>query len=463
MAGGDERRIDLSAARADGWYERVVASFEPLERLTQRLGDGLVALSLAAGFRIATVQSDRLAGAVVELRWWRERAPIDSPEAASAEPVGDPVGGPVAALRTAVLASLVGDAEPQSEPVTEESDAAALRAFIGPRTTLLAPLFGLSLRELRLQPESEPRVVVAHDGIEETVPLKQLRRFLRQRVVEVLQAESGRGQVAIELAQAELAQKALEEGRPEEVVARLISWLAPLSVFHRTADGQALDRATRAKLARALGTLAAAFGQLRRTDERHEVLRLSLQYALDGDAAPELYLSLANAMIDEGRHAEAIGPLRRALALGGDPRQVLPVLAWAFLRAGRVVAALGCARALREQGSSDEALERAIRDGLGSSLVGFESWMRDGVIVERTATMPALDAAQSERVGEAARDDETTVVQRAVSSEAEEGASANVTEREDTIVDRAAVEERGSDPGEVGVDDRLEEAGGDRR
>jgi hypothetical protein len=38
-----------------------------------------------------------------------------------------------------------------------------------------------------------------------------------------------------------------------------------------------------------------------------------------------------------------------------------------------------------------------------------------------------------------------------------------VTEREDTIVDRAAVEERGSDPGEVGVDDRLEEAGGDRR
>lgn len=390
MLDRDERRLDLSAARADGWYERVVASFAPLERLANYLGDGLVALALSAGFRIGAVQSDRLAGTVSELTWSRQSQPIDSPEQAKIELGADVTHGSVASLRTAVLAALVGDSEPTATLPEGEPDHEALRAYLGHRTVLLAPLFGLSLSELRLSNGGDARVAVAHDGIEEVVALKQLRRFLRQRVVEVLQGDSGRGQVAIELAQADLARSALDAGRPEETVARLISWLAPLSVFHRTAEGQALDRATRARLARALGTLAEAFSRLNRLEERNEVLRLSLQYALDGEAAPELYLALARAMLDEKREPEAIGPLRRALALGADELLVLPLLGVAFARSGRLVAALGCARALRSKGAADSALDKLVCAALGPAADEFEHWVERGQLAEKTATMPAL-------------------------------------------------------------------------
>jgi tetratricopeptide (TPR) repeat protein len=292
---------------------------------------------------------------------------------------------------------------PEGEP-----DLEALRAFIGYRTVLLAPLFGLCLIELRVRSSGDVRIVVAHDGIEEVVALKQLRRFLRQRVVELLQGDGGRGHVAIDLAQADLARSALDQGRPEEAVARLISWLAPLSVFHRTAEGQAVDSATRARLARALGTLAEAYSQLHRLDERNEVLRLALQYALDGEAAPELYLALARAMLEEKREPEAIAPLRRALALGADALQVLPLLGVALAHAGRWVAALGCARALRSKGVADAALEQLVRDALGSALDDYESWVEHGQLAEKTETMPALVLNRaSERSDEGSMGDAT--------------------------------------------------------
>jgi tetratricopeptide (TPR) repeat protein len=196
--------------------------------------------------------------------------------------------------------------------------------------------------------------------------------------------------VSIELAQADLARSALDAGRPEEAVARLVAWIAPLSVFHRTAEGQALDALTRARLARALGTLAEAFGTLRRVEERHEVLRLSLQYALDGEAAPTLYRTLAAAMIEDERFAEAIGPLRRALALGGARREVLPMLGLAFARSGRAVAALACARELRAMGHEDTVLEESLTTLLGGPKADFEHWIDQGELRDRTQSMPPL-------------------------------------------------------------------------
>lgn len=427
MQDRDDRRIDLAAARADGWYERVVAAVPALERLANNLGDGLVALALAGGFRLGAVQTDRITGLVSELSWTRERYPIDSLEASERAPEGAEVRGTIANLRTSVLAALVGDAEPSANLPDGEPDAEALRAFIGARSSLLAPLFGLSMRELRYAPEGESRVLVGHDGIEEVVALKQLRRFLRQRVVEVLQGESGRGQVAIELAQADFARVALDEGRPEETVARLVSWLAPLSVFHRTAEGQSLDRATRARLARALGTLAEAYSRLRRVDERNEVLRLSLQYALDGDAAPDLYLALARSMIDERRDSEAIGPLRRALSLGGAPAAILPLLGGAFARSGRTIAALACVRALRAQGVEDASLDQLVRDSLGSALATYDEWMEHKRVSEPTATMPAL--VLDARLGD----------ERAVGEEATVRVAAVALDNEDTVVNRSAI------------------------
>ncbi len=385
----DERVIDLEGVRADGWYEQLVESVPSLEKLSTSLGDVLLALSLAAGFRIQTANTDRLTGALAELQW-SFQPPIDIPDASDSH--GDALisRGTVATLRAAILATLVGEAEPSVHSLrsNEPSD---IRAFLGLRSVLLAPLFGLTLRELRLAHDKteEPRLVIAHDAVEEVVALKQFRRFLRQRVVEILQGDSGRGQVAIDLNQADLARAALEQNRPEETVARLMSWVGPLTMFHRTAEGQALEPVTRAKLARALGALATAYGRLERRDEQQETMRLALQYAHDGDAASELYFNLGVSLLEETRFAEAIAPLRRALSLGAAPSKILPKLSVAFARSGRAVAGVGCllrAKLLQSDPAAIGEAEHVLRLALGPSYTTLNEWMTAHPAVDQETT-----------------------------------------------------------------------------
>ncbi|MDP3278969.1 MAG: hypothetical protein Q8Q09_27500 [Deltaproteobacteria bacterium] len=383
----DEQTIDLSQIAADGWYDQLVDSSPALARLATALGDGLLALSLVAGFRIESAVTERTTEALQELRWHKsqelsptlasltEELRVSRDQDPATTPAQVNFRGPIATLRTEVLASLVGEAESAVSAEDVSRSPETLRAFIGARSALLAPLFGLGLRTLRLSAEGDARVVVAHDNIEEVVPLKQLRRFLRQRVVEVLQQSAGRSQVAIELAQADLAQIALDEGRPQEVVARLISWIAPLSVYHRSPEGQALDPSVRARLARALGALAQAYGQLGRLDEQHETLRLSLQYALDGEAAGPLFLALGHTFLSQARFGEAIGPFRRARTLKVDEALVLPPLARALHGAGRSVAALACVRSLSTRTAEDDALLQTLHDALGEPASALDAHM----------------------------------------------------------------------------------------
>ncbi|MFO0558135.1 MAG: hypothetical protein U0269_08955 [Polyangiales bacterium] len=186
---------------------------------------------------------------------------------------------------------------------------------------------------------------------------------------------------------------------------------AALGVSSNRRGTSARPRHARARLARALGTLAEAFTRLNRLDERNEVLRLSLQYALDGEAAPELYLALARAMLDEKREPEAIGPLRRALALGADELRVLPLLGVAFARSGRLVAALGCARALRSKGAADAALDKLVRDALGPAADEFEHWVERGQLAEKTATMAALVLDEAIQRSDALSSREASVIE----------------------------------------------------
>jgi tetratricopeptide (TPR) repeat protein len=360
-----ERAYDLEPVRADGWFDRVIAGVPALERLCRSAGEALVALSLAAGFRIVSAAMDRVSGEVSQLSWVR-----DLPDGGEA-----PGSGDAGRLRSEVLAALLGEPD-ASEPLPEEPDATALRACLGPRYVLLAPLFGLTLRRLLCEPLSEPRVVVGHDGIEEIVPLRQLQRFLRARVVEVLQGERARGGVSIDLEQAEQAREALAQGHPEDAVARLAGWVGPLMTYHRTAEGAALEPRVRAQLARALGTLGAALLELKRAEEAEETLRLALQYAHDNDAAPELYRTLGRVLLTQGRGTEAIGPLRRARVLDPAAGETLVDLARCYLAAGRAVAAYCCLREGRAQGLDAavlEPLEAEVRAILGEAATRFEA------------------------------------------------------------------------------------------
>lgn len=361
------RTYSLDAIRADGWFERVVGNVPALGRLCESLGEALVALSLVAGFRILSAGIDRATGEVTNLQWVRDS------DGAEVSDAGNPD-----ALRSEVMAALLGDAD-QVVELSRTPDVAELRECIGARYVLLAPLFGLTLLRLELDAIGvDPQLVLAHDQGEETVGLRQFRRFLRSRVIDALQQQRQRS-VAIDLEQAELARQDFEAGRYEEVVGRLGAWVSPLLMYLRTPEGAALDGKTRADLGRALGVLGESLHLLGRSEEGEETLRLAVQYAQDGTASGELYRALARLLIATGRRAESIGLIRRALTLEPAVRELLPDLCLGYLAANRAVAALGLLRELRAAGvapSTLEPIDAEVRERLGDHLTRFEAMLQ---------------------------------------------------------------------------------------
>lgn len=358
----DDRVFGLESVRADGWFERVVSNVPALGRLCEGLGEALVALALVAGFRIVSAGIDRVSGEVTNLQWVREGD--------GGTEISD--SGPPEALRAEVLAALLGEADVTSE-LPEDPDVAVLRQAIGPRYVLLAPLFGLTLLRISVERGDEMKLTVGHDGVEEIVGLRQLRRFLRSRVIDVLQAQRNRS-VSIDLERVEVARQAFAGGRYDEVVAHLAGWVSPLMMYLRTPEAAALESRTRADLARALGMLGESFDKLGRSEEGEETLRLAVQYAQDGGAAAELYRTLARVLIGRERRPESIGLIRRALTLEPAMREMLPDLGMGYLETGRMVAALGClreARSLGMEGARLEALEAGLHSLLGARYEAF--------------------------------------------------------------------------------------------
>jgi tetratricopeptide (TPR) repeat protein len=358
-----ERTYDLEPVRADGWFERVMANVPALAKLCEGLGEALVALSLSAGFRVVSASIDRVNGEVSSVQWVREGD--DNTEVTDQ--------GPPEALRSAVLAALLGDAD-GVVVVPAEPDQNALRAAVGLRYILLAPLFGIVLRKLTVDGQGDAHLLVSHERGEEMVALRHLRRYLRSRVIDALQPQKSKS-VAIDLEEAERARAALRGGRYDEVVGRLGSWVSPLMMYLRTPEGAALEPNTRAELARALGCLGDALRNLNRAEEAEEVLRLGSQYAQDGAAAAELYRSLARVLIARNRRAESIALIRRALSLEPAHTDLLPDLALGFLAANRGTAALGVLRELHGA-EFDPARLEAVRAALvarfGDDLARFE-------------------------------------------------------------------------------------------
>jgi tetratricopeptide (TPR) repeat protein len=337
--------FDLEPIRADGWFERVVASVPALARLCEGLGEGFVALSLVAGFRIVSASVDRTSGEVTTLQWVREGDDTNATDSGTAD-----------ALRSEVMAALLGDADDLIE-LTANPSPDELRDYIGVRYVLLAPLFGFTLAQLEIVPGDDYRVFVQHERGTEAVGLRQFRRFLRSRVIDSLQQSRARS-VAIDLEQVEVALSDFRAGRYDQVIERLGPWVAPLLMYLRTPEGAALDMKTRADLGRSLGILGEALHHVGRSEEGEETLRLGIQYAHDGSAAGELYRTLARLLIATERRAESIGLIRRALTLDPSVRDLVPDLALGFLAVGRGVAAIGVLRELRNEGVSNVTVEQ---------------------------------------------------------------------------------------------------------
>jgi hypothetical protein len=370
MTEAKPREFDLDAVRTDGWFERIGEGIGSFQALCEIVGERFFAFSIIVGARITALTVDRR-----------------NPELSLVDfvvGVGDADDGlepqrlTLADFRRRLVgALLVDDDKPAPEP-TRETEIEVIQLYIGVRYLLLAPLYGYSLRRLQIDEEEGSQLVVLYDGIEETHDLDAFRFRIRALVREELERVATGARSAIDLSKVTEAEAAALRNEWTKVIQLLGSWPAPLAIFLRTPEGQMLTSDARALIAKGLGLLGSACVHLGEVEQAEEVFRIGIQYAQEGVAAADLFRRLGEALLQNERPGEAIGPLRRALAFGGSAAEVMPPLARAFLKRKKWVAAYACLRDAMEAGVGERDIAdelRQIEQMLGVPLTAWKAKM----------------------------------------------------------------------------------------
>lgn len=361
------RQFSLDALRTDGWFERIGEGIGSFQALCEIVGERFFAFSIIVGARITALTIDRRSP---------DQTLVDF-VVGSAEAEGDlePQRLTLADFRRRLVGALLVEEEKHAPAPERETDIEAIQLYIGVRYLLLAPLYGYSLSALSFE-TGEPELAVLHDGVEERYDLETFRLRIRSHVREELDRVATGSRSAIDLSKvAEAEACALKKEWPK-VIALLGTWPAPLAIFLRTPEGQMLAPEARALIAKGLGLLGSACVHLGEIEQAEEVFRIGIQYAQEGIAAAELFRRLGEALLLNERAGEAIGPLRRALAFGGLPQDVLPPLARAFRKRGRHVAAYACLKEALEAGAPEKELAEDLRDcetKLGPALTAWKA------------------------------------------------------------------------------------------
>lgn len=369
----ERRAIDLGPVRADGWFGRLGDGSREFLQLCQIVGDHFVAFGVIAGVQIRALTIDRR-----------------SPDASLVDfAVGEgeaeqrlPLGEFRRRLATAMLSDEGALTELPDAPTPED-----LQAFVGVRTLLLAGIFGVEVRALRVGGDRPIGVWIAAGDADEEITPEDLRESLRDRVRSELARVRPQSPFAIDLARVPEAADALDSGDSARTIELLGAWPGPLSLLLRTAEGAALAPEARATLAQALGLLGTAYVRTERFEWAEEVLRLGIQWAQDGNAGAELFRRLAEAYFVRERHGEAIGLLRRALVLGAPPIDVLPLLARCFAARERWVAAMVCVEQADAAGAPAASLDDV--RVLAERVLG-DSWTRLRAIVPAPVAVSAV-------------------------------------------------------------------------
>jgi hypothetical protein len=336
------RAIDLASVRADGWFSRLGEDAREFRQLCQIVGERFVGFSIIAGIHIRALTLDRRTP---------DASLVDFSVGDSAIEQRLSLGEYRRRLATAMLSE-----EDTVDALPEEPEPDDLQAFLGVRTLMLAGLYGVELRSLRVGGGRPIGVVVGSGNSEAELTPDDLRESLRDCVRDELSRVLPQSPFAIDLARVPEAAEALASGDDERVIELLGAWPGPLSMLLRTSEGVALGADSRATLGDALGILGAAYTRTSRFDWADEVLRLGIQWAQDGAAGARLFRRLAEAHVARNRHGEAIGLLRRALALGAPSGEVLPTLARCFAARERWVAARLCVEEAEVAGVPAESL-----------------------------------------------------------------------------------------------------------
>lgn len=354
--------IDLSEIRADGWFEQLAEEIPEFEQLCQVLGTRFVAFSFIAGVRITAISYDP-----------------HSPDTSLVDfALGD--SEDVERLSLSDFRERLGAAllDTETEPValSEAPTPEEIRSCIGRRYLLLAPVFGIRIASLRPGKPS-PMVEVDLGHVREEIAVQGLRDILDNAVRSEIARARPSAPFSIDFKKIPQAEEANRRGEYNETIALLGAWPGPLSMFLRTPQGQALGRSERSKLVKALGLLGYAYLKKQQIDWAEDVLRLGIQFGQELDASGPLFGMLGQVRVESERYGEAIGLLRRALALQKD-RALLVDLARSFAARDRNVAALAClddALAAGTDPESIETLREQVEAALGPAYASYRAAM----------------------------------------------------------------------------------------
>ena len=340
------RVFPLESIRTDGWFERIGEGVGSFQTLCEVIGPRFFAFSMITGARIVALTIDRRNP---------EQTLVDFVVVTDDTPASDSATQRLSLhdFRQRLVNALATEEPPGPVP-TRPTDVESIQRHIGVRYLLLAPLFGYSLASLSNDVFGS-MLRAQRDGIEELYELEEFRARIRLHVRDELQRAErpGTGRGAIDLARVQEAEEAAARGDDVHVLELLGTWPAPLAIFLRTPEGQALSAETRGRIATALALLGSACISLGETEKGEEILRLGIQYAGDTPVASQVYHRLGQSMLRAGRFGEAIGPLKRAANLGATGGIIWLELAAAFVERNRWLAAYGAALEARDAGASE--------------------------------------------------------------------------------------------------------------
>lgn len=352
----------LEGARTDGWFERIEEGVGNFDAVRGIMGERFLAYAIILGVQIRTLTTD-------------PRFPANTTVEFS---VGDdePETLTLGEFRTRLVNALVSRThEPPPLELPLLPDAAA--GTIGNRLLLLAPLFGISL-ELVVAgslDEDRPRALVGF--VDESgfsfMDLRDFEMGIKEKARRDL-AGTAEEPFRLDLSAVDRARAAAKRGEYDQVISTLETWPGLLSLLQRTPVAQQLDGAQVATIGEGLELLGLAFKMRGRLLWAEELFRLGLQFVREGSSAARLFLGLGALLVETERYGEAIGLLRRAAALGLQDAEVFPPLARAFLKRGKVVAAIALFEALREAGEATSETDRDLAEALAVLEKAGVSW-----------------------------------------------------------------------------------------
>lgn len=361
MSVGSPRTFDLSASRPDAWFDEVLEQSKDFERACEIIGRSTLGLALIAGARIRSLTANPHS---------QDRTIVEF--SLGQDPTVQQL--PLPAFRRTIGQSLLTPLESWFLP--EEPDVEALQSYIGGRYLLEASLFELQPLELRYE-LGLSEVALQFNGLRHVLALDDFRDVLDERVRSELGLDR-QNDATMDLAVVDEAEKANAHGNWAATVAMLNPWLTPISMLLRTGESETLSEEIHGRLSVSLDLLGTAYAKLGELDAANEVLRLGIQWAGESGKAGSLFLALGRASVASDKHGEAIGLLRRAIRLGAEEREALPLLARSMAAREQRLAAMVCieqARALDADIPELNAARAEIEAGLGGAWARFHAWM----------------------------------------------------------------------------------------